>query len=78
MKTAADYYKVGRERTVKKPKMKKPKKKIFVTVSGGMAEVHEETIPKGYEVEIIDFDNISQGDDYPSEEAEQFAKRIDE
>ena len=34
----------------------------------------DETVPKGYTVEIIDFDNIGQGDGYPSKEAEQFAK----
>ena len=44
-------------------------RKIFVTVQGGVAEVCESTVPEGYEVEIIDFDNIAQGDPYPSDEA---------
>jgi hypothetical protein len=33
-------------------------KKTFVTVSGGCAYVIEDTVPQGFEVEIIDFDNI--------------------
>lgn len=32
--------------------------KIFVTVQGGVGEVCEETVPKGFEVEIIDLDCI--------------------
>lgn len=48
-------------------------KKIFVTVSGGVAEVQEDTVPEGYKVEIIDFDNIEAGDEYPSQEAVQYA-----
>ena len=46
-----------------------PPKKIFVLVRGGCAEVEESTIPAGYEVEVVDFDNIEAGDAYPSEEA---------
>ena len=38
--------------------------KIFITVSGGCAYVMEDTVPKGYEVEVIDFDNIEAGDDF--------------
>jgi hypothetical protein len=45
-------------------------KKIFVTVSGGVAEVCEDTVPPGFDVEIVDFDNIKTGDDFPSTEAE--------
>ena len=37
------------------------RRKIFVTVTGGVAEVCEDTVPYGYEVEIIDFDNIKAG-----------------
>jgi hypothetical protein len=44
-------------------------KKIFVTVSGGVAYPVEQTVPAGYEVEIIDFDNIREGEDTRSEEA---------
>jgi len=44
-------------------------KKIFVTVSGGCAYVMEDTVPNGYAVEIIDFDNIDAGDSFPSPEA---------
>jgi hypothetical protein len=48
------------------------RRKIFVTVTGGVAEVCEDTVPYGYEVEIIDFDNIKAGDEYPSVEAAQY------
>jgi hypothetical protein len=41
-------------------------KKIFVTVSGGCAYVMEDSVPEGFEVEIIDFDNIEAGDSFPS------------
>lgn len=37
-----------------------------MTVSGGCANVIEETVPEGFEVEIIDFDNIEAGDNFPS------------
>jgi len=47
-------------------------KKIFVTVSGGCAYVIEGTVPRGFAVEIIDFDNIESGEDFPSEEARQY------
>lgn len=43
--------------------------KIFVTVSGGVAHVMEDTVPRGYEIEVIDFDNIEAGDGFPSDEA---------
>lgn len=33
-------------------------KVIFVTVSGGVAYVCEDTVPAGIRVEIIDFDNL--------------------
>jgi len=44
-------------------------KKIFITVSGGCAYVMEDTVPQGFEVEVIDFDNIEAGDSFPSVEA---------
>jgi len=47
-------------------------KKIFVTVSGGCAYVIEDTVPLGFEVEIIDFDNIEAGDTFPSDEARAY------
>jgi hypothetical protein len=47
-------------------------KKIFVTVSGGVAYVVEESVPSGYELEVIDFDNIKEGDDSRSDEAKRF------
>jgi hypothetical protein len=31
---------------------------ILITVSGGVADVVEKTVPKGIRVEIIDFDNL--------------------
>jgi len=47
-------------------------KKIFVTVSGGCAYVMDHTVPQGYCVEIIDFDNIEAGDDFPSPDARRY------
>lgn len=46
--------------------------KIFVPVSGGSAYVMEDAVPKGYAVEIIDFDNIGAGDAFPSDEARSY------
>ena len=37
-------------------------KKIFITVNGGVAEVCQDTVPEGFEVEIIDFDNLAVDD----------------
>ena len=48
------------------------RKKIFVTVSGGVAYAVDESVPPGYELEIIDFDNIKEGDDSRSDEAKSF------
>ena len=31
---------------------------ILITVHGGVAEVVEETVPKGFAAEIIDWDNL--------------------
>jgi hypothetical protein len=51
--------------------------KIFVTVSGGCAYVMEDTVPQGFTVEVIDFDNIAAGDDFPSQEAHQYCMKHD-
>jgi hypothetical protein len=32
--------------------------RILIVVEGGVADVVERTVPKGIEVEIIDFDNL--------------------
>jgi len=50
-------------------------KKVFVTVSGGCAEFLDETLPPGYVGEVIDFDNIRDGDAFPSEEARMYCVR---
>ena len=44
--------------------------KIFVLVHGGVAEVDDSTVPEGFAVEIVDFDNIEAGGSFPSSEAE--------
>jgi hypothetical protein len=49
--------------------------KIFVTVSGGCAYVMDDTVPSGCEVEVIDFDDIEAGDDFPSPEAREYCSR---
>jgi hypothetical protein len=54
--------------TMRKPLMKK----IFVTVSGGCAYVMDDTVPHGFAVEVIDFDNIDAGDNFPSLEALEY------
>jgi spore coat polysaccharide biosynthesis protein SpsF (cytidylyltransferase family) len=36
---------------------------IFITVSGGVAYVCEDTVPAGVRVEIIDFDNLKESAD---------------
>lgn len=51
--------------------------KIFVTVVGGCAYVMEDTVPSGHEVEIIDFDNIEAGDNFPSREAREYCSKHD-
>ncbi len=50
-------------------------KKIFVIVSGGVAEVMEDTVPPGHAAEVIDFDNIGAGDSFPSDDAREYCKR---
>jgi len=37
----------------------------------------EDTVPLGYVAEIIDFDNIGAGDDFPSDEAREYCMRHD-
>jgi len=51
--------------------------KILVTVSGGCAYVMEDTVPSGFEVEVIDFDNIDAGDIFPSQEAREYCAEHD-
>ena len=38
-------------------------KVIFITVSGGVAYICQDTVPPGTRVEIIDFDNLSESTD---------------
>jgi len=52
-----------------------PMNKIFVTVSGGCAYVMEDTVPQGFVVEVIDFDNIEAGDSFPSDEAHEYCTK---
>jgi hypothetical protein len=47
-------------------------KKIFVTVSGGCAYVMADTVPQGFVIEVIDFDNIKAGDNFLSHEAREY------
>ena len=35
-------------------------KTILVTVDGGVATVIDSTVPEGYQVEIIDYDNLRE------------------
>jgi hypothetical protein len=37
----------------------------------------DDTVPRGFSVEIIDFDNIGAGDSFPSEEARDYCTRHD-
>jgi spore coat polysaccharide biosynthesis protein SpsF (cytidylyltransferase family) len=51
---------------------------IFITVSGGVAYVQEDTVPRGTRVEIIDFDNLNEStDEYArlSPEAQIYVKQ---
>jgi hypothetical protein len=49
-------------------------RKIFVVVRGGVAYAMEDTIPEGFELEIVDFDNIAAGDRFSSNEARRFCE----
>jgi len=51
--------------------------KIFVTVSGGCAYVMDDTVPQGFTVEVIDFDNIGAGGKFPSAEALEYCTEHD-
>jgi spore coat polysaccharide biosynthesis protein SpsF (cytidylyltransferase family) len=50
-------------------------KTILVVVRGGVAYVVEETVPKGFAVEIIDFDNLQDVRD--SKIARNYIERTD-
>ena len=52
-----------------------PVAKLFVTVRGGCAYVMEDTVPPGCLVEIIDFDNINVGAEFPSREAREYCSK---
>jgi hypothetical protein len=51
--------------------------RLFITVYGGCAYVMEDTVPSGYVAEIIDFDNIEGGDEFPSKEAYDYCLKHD-
>jgi len=51
---------------------------IFITVSGGVAYVCEDTVPHGTRVEIIDFDHLNESvDEFArlSPEAQSYVKQ---
>jgi hypothetical protein len=50
--------------------------KILITVRGGRPYVINETVPDGYVVELVDYDNIEEGDSWPSEEARVYCERV--
>jgi hypothetical protein len=52
-------------------------KKLFITVSGGVAYIMEDTLPLGCVAEIIDFDDINAGGGFPSEEAREYCLKRD-
>ena len=54
------------------PQTEDTMKKIFVTVSGGCAYAMTDAVPDGFQLEIIDFDNIAAGDPFPSTEAKNY------
>jgi hypothetical protein len=56
--------------------MKKTKKKIFVIVERGLADVVESTVPPGHLLEVIDLDLIREGDPYPSAEAAECVRKL--
>ena len=37
----------------------------------------QDTVPSGFEVEVIDFDNIEAGDRFPSQEASEYCAKHD-
>jgi hypothetical protein len=50
--------------------------KILITVRGGRPYVINETVPKGYVVELVDYDNIEEGDSWPSVEARVYCEQV--
>ncbi len=50
-------------------------KKIFVSVIGGVAYPLQATVPPGYEVEIVNFDDIDETGEFPSKEALEYYLR---
>jgi len=50
--------------------------KIFITVSGGRPYVMEDTVPTGIVVELIDFDNIDEGAEFPSQNARKYCEQL--
>jgi hypothetical protein len=60
--------------------VEQPKGPVLVSVSGGVAEVIDSTVPKGIEVEIVDFDNMKDtepGDLRMSEAAWEYLRTDD-
>jgi len=53
---------LGRPRDILLQLGRDPMNKIFVSVSGGCASVVQGTVPQGFVVEVVDFDNIDAGD----------------
>jgi hypothetical protein len=51
--------------------------KIFVIVNNGVAEARQDTVPEGFEVEVIDLDVIRMGDSFPSKEAFKYCSEHD-
>lgn len=51
-------------------------KVILVTVSGGVANVVEETIPEHYTVEIVDHDNLETAGSKDAQYLSKVAKRF--
>jgi hypothetical protein len=51
-------------------------KKILITVRGGRPYVINETVPEGYLIELVDYDNIEEGDSWPSEEARVYCEEV--
>ena len=47
--------------------------KIFVTVQGGVADVCEDTVPRGVVVEVLDFDNLEAD---PLEETSSWSREL--
>jgi hypothetical protein len=50
--------------------------RILIVVRGGRPYVINETVPNGYIVELVDYDNIEEGDRWPSEEARAYCEQV--